>query len=200
MGLPRSRRQLLASQDEEQEWIVRCQCGDASAFQSLVERYEERAYWVAYHLVGQAEDAQDVVQEAFIRVFRSIQSFRLGKRFYTWFYQIVLHLAIDHLRRRREHEALADARTQSLAAGTPEPGEAMDRHESVARVQEVLDGLPERDRAILTLRDIEGFSAKDIAEIVRSNHATVRWWLFLARKQFRREWVRRFGKEDPCAS
>src|SRR5262249_50007825 len=162
----------------------------------LVEKYEGRAFWIAYHMLGHTDDAQDVVQDAFVRAFRALPRFRLGKPFYTWFCQIVIHLAIDTLRKRRGG-ARALAVAQSPSASNGDPSDRLLKDESAACVQELLERLPPRERAILVLRDIEGVSAKEIADIIGSNHATVRWWLFLARKQFRREWESRFGKEDP---
>src|ERR1043166_3290354 len=97
MGASPSHRPAF-SREEETQWILRCQSGDSAAFRALVERYEKRAFWVAYRMVGQVEDAEDIVQEAFVRVYRALPRFRVGRRFYTWFYQIVLHLAIDMLR------------------------------------------------------------------------------------------------------
>jgi RNA polymerase sigma-70 factor (ECF subfamily) len=149
-------------------------------------------------MVRHAEDAQDLVQEAFIRAFRAMPRFSLGKRFYTWFYQILLHLAIDFLRKRRERSDLRVEAIEALEDDEVDPMERLLRTESSERVQELLEKLPARERAILILRDIEGLSAKEIAEIIHTNHATVRWWLFLARKQFRREWENRYGEEDPC--
>ncbi len=198
MGLSRLPPAVRAPDDEAQ-CILRCQAGDAAAFKTLVDKYERRAFWIAYHMLGHVEDAQDVVQEAFIRVFRAIPRFRLGKRFYTWFYRIVLHLAIDTLRKRRETCLKSVEVAESLEAAGADPSESLLRDESAARVQELLEKLPPKERAILVLRDLEGFSAKEIADIIQSNHATVRWWLFLARKEFRRAWEARFGKEDPCA-
>jgi len=183
---------------EEAEWILRCQAGDSSAFHGLVTRYENRAFWVAYRIVGNDDDAQDIVQEAFVRVFRALPRFREGKRFYTWFYQIVLHLAIDSLRKRREQVPMSSEEVDELSDSHPEPLEQLSREEFDERVQTLLERLPARERAILVLRDIEGFSGKEISEIVDSNHATVRWWLYLARKQFRREWERLYGGENPC--
>jgi RNA polymerase sigma-70 factor (ECF subfamily) len=197
MGIPRFARSTIHP-EEESRLILRCQNGDSTAFKILVEKYEKRAFWIAYHMVGHADDAQDVVQEAFIRVYRSINRFRLGKRFYTWFYQIVLHLSIDCLRKRRDEIQLDPETASALEASRSDPAESLLRDESSERVQEVLGSLPPRERAILILRDIEDFSAKEIADIIRSNHSTVRWWLFLARKQFRAAWESRFGKEDLC--
>ncbi len=194
---PRSRPFVSLSLEEETRWILRCQSGDSTAFRFLVESFEERAFWVAFHMVGHEEDARDVVQDAFIRAYAAISQFRAGRRFFTWFYRIVLHLAVDCLRKRgertRSQEAAPDrmAREDGLA-------DSLIREEYAGRVQDLLQHLPPRVRAILVLRDIEGVSAKDIADVIRSNPATVRWWLFLARKQFRCEWERRYGKEGPC--
>ena len=186
------------SQEEEIEWIRRCQAGDSSAFRGLVTRYESRAFWVAYRIVGNEDDAEDIVQEAFVRVYRALPRFRLGKRFYTWFYQIVLHLAIDSLRKKRDQSSSNAGALEDLSDSRPEPLEELSRSEFGERVQVLLERLPARERAILVLRDIEGFSGKEISEIVNTNHATVRWWLYLARKQFRREWERLYGRENPC--
>jgi RNA polymerase sigma-70 factor, ECF subfamily len=183
----------------EVQWISSCQSGDPSAFKHLVERYERRAFWVAYHMVSHVEDAQDLVQEAFIRAFRAMPRFKLGNRFYTWFYQILMNQVIDFLRKRRERSDLQVEVAESIEDSQDDPMGQLLRTESSERVQQLLVKLPPRERAILILRDIEGFSAKEIAEIIHTNHATVRWWLFLARKQFRREWESRYGEEDPCA-
>ena len=74
--------------------------GDQDAFAALVARYQKRAFWAAFHVVGRVEDARDVVQEAFVRLHRSLQSYDPARSFYTWFYRIVMNLAIDHLRRQ----------------------------------------------------------------------------------------------------
>jgi RNA polymerase sigma-70 factor, ECF subfamily len=197
MGLPRLRQPLPPPQDEVQ-WICRCQEGDAAAFRHLVEKYQDRAFWIAYHVVGHAEDAQDIVQEAFLRAYRALPRFRAGKRFYTWFYRIVVHLGIDCLRKRRENPERTVEDAERIEAACWDPARPLLRDEAAGRVQELLGSLSDRERAILVLRDIEGFSAKEIAEVIRTNHATVRWWLFLARKSFRREWEMRYGRENPC--
>ena len=93
---------------------------------------------------------------------------------------------------------MSSEEVDELSDSHPEPLEQLSREEFDERVQTLLERLPARERAILVLRDIEGFSGKEISEIVDSNHATVRWWLYLARKQFRREWERLYGGENPC--
>src|SRR3990172_210250 len=83
------------------ELVKRCQEGDRDAFRILVERYQARATRLAYRYVGNMDDAQDVTQDAFIRVHRSIKDFRNESQFYTWFYRILVNLALDHLRRNK---------------------------------------------------------------------------------------------------
>lgn len=195
MVFPRLRRPIL-SPEEEAQWIVRCQAGDPEAFRFLVEKYQDRAYWVAYHVVGSAEDAQDIVQEAFLRAFRAIPRFTVGMRFFTWFYRIIVHLSIDCLRKRRQPPCSRSEPDEEIEASPKDPAEDLLRDESVGMVQDLLERLPPRERAVLALRDMEGFSSKEIADLVGSNPATVRWWLFLARKKFRQEWEARYGKED----
>ena len=84
----------------EQEIIARCKRGDRSAFQVLVERYERRAYGIAFGMLRSREDAMDAAQDAFVKVFRNIGSFKGDSSFYTWFYRIVKNVCIDHCRKK----------------------------------------------------------------------------------------------------
>lgn len=176
------------------EIIRACQAGDESAFATLVERYSGRAYWVAHGLLADQEEARDVVQEAFLRVYRALDRFDFDQSFYTWLYRIVVNLAIDRLRK------LSRARSVSLddvgepASGTSAevaPGRRMEASETGVEVRAVLARLPDKYRTVMVLRELNGLSCKEIAGIVRSSHATVRWRLHVARKYFKDEWERR---------
>src|SRR5215471_17714153 len=98
---PEADEEAAARRAEDHALIRRAQAGDERAFAELVERHRARAWRVARGLVGSDEDAQDLVQEAFLRVFRSLSSFDFSHGFTTWLYRIVTNLAIDHLRKRR---------------------------------------------------------------------------------------------------
>lgn len=184
--------------------VERTLAGDGQAFEGLVRRYEERAWWAAYHLLGDAEEARDVVQDGFLRAYKALARFDFGMSFYTWLYRIVVNLSIDAMRKRSRMRPVA---LEDVAGGLAEPdapsgpGERIESAETVARVREVLALLPEKYRTVMTLRELDDLSCKEIASIVRSTHATVRWRLHVARRMFKEQWDRleRLAKHDAKA-
>lgn len=173
---------------EETALLVRCKARDEAAFGTLVDRYRERAFWVAYQLVGDTHEARDLVQEAFLRVYRSIDGFELGKNFFTWLYRIVTNLSIDHLRKASNRQAVALDVLAEVQGQAPAPTAIAAAQELSGEVREVLDQLPERYRNVLMLRDLLDLTCKEIGFITGSKHATVRWQLHQARKLFREAW------------
>ncbi len=184
--------QQLADRDV----ILRCREGDDDAYAILVSRYERRAYWVAYKLVGNPEDSRDIAQEAFIRVFRSIERFDIKRNFYTWLYQIVVNLCIDHLRWASGHRTRPIDDVGDVGGQAERPWERLEQAELRGRIFQVLEDLPPKDKLVIVLRDLEGLSAKEIAEVTGSTHATVRWRLHRARQLFRVAWEARFGAPE----
>jgi RNA polymerase sigma-70 factor (ECF subfamily) len=173
--------------------VKRCQGGDEAAYQALVERYRRRAYWVAFHMVGDAEEAWDVCQEAFLRVFRAIQSFDLERNFHTWLYRIVSNLCIDLLRKRANDRAVGVEDLSEYIPGGQRPEAVLANQELSREIEDCLQTLPSRYRSVIVLRDINELSCKEIARIVGCTHATVRWRLHRARKMFRALWEKREG-------
>ena len=179
---------------EDAELVERARAGEDAAFRALVERYQERVFWVARGMVGNDEDARDVAQEAFVRVYRSLERFDVRMRFFTWLYQIVTNLSIDHLRRSSKRRGV------SLDVVGDVPGELAADYAGLAgselreRVQRVLDELPPKYKAVMVLSDLEGIGAREIAEMTGTTHATVRWRHHRARKLFREAWERIYGK------
>lgn len=179
---------------EDGELVERARGGDQGAFRALVERYQERVFWVARGMVQNDEDARDVAQEAFVRVYRSLERFDTRMRFFTWLYQIVVNLGIDHLRRSSKRRGV------SLDAVGEVPGELTEEYAGIAggelkeRVQRVLEELPPKYKAVMVLSDLEGIGAREIAEMTGTTHATVRWRHHRARKLFREAWERIFGR------
>jgi RNA polymerase sigma-70 factor (ECF subfamily) len=169
--------------------IQKAQTGDEAAFRELVERYQRRTYWIAHNMVGNYEAAQDISQDAFVRVFRNLQRFDTKKNFYTWLYQIVVNLCIDHLR-KESHKRAADLDEVGGVQDEEhkQPLQATERTEVRGRVQKTLNRLPPKYKAVLTLRDIQGFSCEEISQIVGCTNATVRWRLHRARNLFRAIW------------
>jgi RNA polymerase sigma-70 factor (ECF subfamily) len=192
-----SRVSMSQGDDPDVALLRRCQAGDESAYVELLARYQERAYWIAYNMIHDAEEARDLAQEAFVRVFRSVQAYDPRRKFYTWLYRIVLNLAIDHLRKRSTVPAttVESAVLSARFEGGALPERSLEERELGSRIESVLAQLPSKYRAVILLRDIDGLSCKEIARIVGSTHATVRWRLHKARQLFREQWEKRFARE-----
>src|SRR5262245_20546970 len=124
--------------------IQRCQSGDERAFRELMEKYQRRTYWIAHNMLNSYEQAQDISQEPFIRVFRNLIRFDTKKNFYTWLYQIVVNLCIDHLRKVSHGRAVDLDEVGGIEDDDEKksPVGATDRTERRERVQKTLDRLP----------------------------------------------------------
>jgi RNA polymerase sigma-70 factor (ECF subfamily) len=186
-----------AAESAEEHVLIRCaQEGDERAFEQLVRRYEGRAWRVVRNMVPCDEDARDLVQEGFLRVFRNLERFDFQYAFSTWLYRILTNLAIDHLRRRRPVQSTSavdeeDADRELVDDGAPAPGAAMESEETVAEVRACLATLAPHFQSVLVLRELEGLPCNEIAEIVGATHVTVRWRLHRGRKLFQEAWERR---------
>lgn len=192
-GLPVAVAELAgAGEISDAELVRRTMAGQDDAFAALVARYQKRAFWIAYHVLGRVEDARDVAQEAFVRLFRSLDRYDWGRSFYTWFYRIVMNLAIDSLRKRRSARGSS---LEELGSALPDAREldghaALEGREQGELVWRVLERLDAKFRAVLVLRDIHGLSCREIAPILRVTHATARWRLHRGRLHFRDLWER----------
>lgn len=160
--------------------------GDIRAFEALVERYKERAYMVALGFVGSHEDALDLSQDAFVRAFRAMGTFRQGAPFYPWFYAILRNACFNHLRKLRTRaETSLDAAQESgfdVADGAPGPGEDAERAELRRIVALELRHLDPAHREILVLRHFEDLSYREIADVLGCPIGTVMSRLYAARK------------------
>jgi RNA polymerase sigma-70 factor (ECF subfamily) len=176
---------------EEALMIQRYLGGDEHGLDDLVERYKEPAFWVSRYVVNDDEVANDVVQEAFVRVLQRHDRYDPTRPFKAWFLQIVRNLSIDHIRRRRvqvNSEVLEYVPTKA-------DFEAMERQELRQRIHEILDTLPDKYRELIRLRDVEGLGSDEIAQIINVDYGTTRWRIHQARKLFRQAWIARFGEE-----
>lgn len=152
------------------------------AFQALLSRYRRPAVTLAYQMLGNREDAEDVAQEAFVRVFQAIPRFRGQASFSTWLYRIVTNLCLGSRRRRR-------ATVQLDAVREPRASDSPSRQVTEALLtRQVLAAMAPELRAILLLRDQEGLSYSEIAEALRLPLGTVRSRLSKARMAFRKIW------------
>jgi RNA polymerase sigma-70 factor (ECF subfamily) len=190
--------------------IRRAQRGEEAAFAGLVRRHEERAWRVARNMVPSEEDARDLVQDAFLRVFKSLERFDFQHEFSTWLFRIVTNLAIDQLRKRRPTVSTAAAGADEEPEGEMDladaqaaaPSDRLEAQETAQRVRVCLASLAPHFQSVLLLREIEGMGCPEIAEIVGATHVTVRWRLHRGRKLFQEEWERRerlAERGDPTA-
>jgi RNA polymerase sigma-70 factor (ECF subfamily) len=190
-GLSTPVGRLAASEIADPELVRAALRNDPDAFSALVARYQKRAFWIGFHVLGQVEDARDVAQESFARLYRSLDRYDFTRSFYTWFYRIVLNLAIDHLRKQKSARV---ASLEDFGGGIGEPddgeGSAAERAENNGLVWRVLDKLDTKFRAVLVLRDIHGLSCREIAAMLKVTHATVRWRLHRGRLMFKEHWER----------
>jgi RNA polymerase sigma-70 factor (ECF subfamily) len=187
-----------AEAEEDRALIESAQRGDRTAFRRLVERHQRRAFAIALGMVRDENDARDLVQEAFLRVYRGLDRFQGGSSFFTWFYRIVTNLAIDFMRRpgRKETEH-DDRRTQLDAADEAdfpfvaridgaEPLDAIHRQELAARLRAALDALPPYHRGVIMMREVEGMSYEEMAEAMSVSKGTIMSRLFHARQKLQR--------------
>jgi RNA polymerase sigma-70 factor (ECF subfamily) len=169
---------------------------DEAAFDQLVARYQGRAYRLAWSLLRDAEDARDVSQEAFLRVYRTAGSFRGDARFSTWFYRILVNLCLDHRRRGRWWRRLLvhddgrgdpeQAVLERQPAPPADPGDVVGRERMTARLWEAVDRLSPRQRAVVLLHVQEELPTSHIAAVLECSEATVRVHLHRAVGALRR--------------
>jgi len=181
---------------EEIALLRRAQAGDQDAFGEIVNRHWKRAFWTAYDVLYDHDRAQDVAQEAFVKVHRALQSYDLGRDFSSWLYRIVLNLAIDHKRRMERDRTILTDKVEDLVDARRAVAEDEEKAATIERVEQVLQELPEEYRIPLTMKDIDGLSVEEVARILDLSYSTVRWRLHRARSLFRERWTRLLRREE----
>jgi RNA polymerase sigma-70 factor, ECF subfamily len=180
---------------DEAALVERCRAGDVSAFEPLVEKYRQRVWRLAYNILRDREEAWDVAQEAFIRAYQALPSFRGQSAFYTWLYRIVMNVAADRGRARgaqgrafgteRVPEEEWERVLPDQNRGDEAPDQAAIRTEERRKITQALDTLSEDHRKIIMLSDLEGLSYREIAETLEIPMGTVMSRLHNARKRLR---------------
>ncbi len=183
----------MSTLDADRPLVIAAQGGDTAAFAELVKRHSRACFRLAAKTLGNAEDAEDVVQETFTRVYQSLPRFRGDASFLTWALRITHHLAHDHLRGRRRRSAAIEPAVEA-------PQEAPDRaagpaRESAARddaaaLRIALDLLPVRQKTALFLKVWEGLPYTEIARVLGTTVGAARVYLSLARRELRRRLAR----------
>lgn len=173
-------------------WVALAQGGDEAAFGELVKQYQGRVYGLAYGLVRNTADAEELAQQTWVRAWQKLGTFKREAQFFTWVYRIASNLCLDHLRRRhrRQEEPLdevaePEARPE-LPAGpsaAPAPDEAVQQRETREQFERALEALKPEHRLALRLREIDGLSYEEIARTTGCRVGTVMSRLFYARKK-----------------
>ncbi|HEX7120660.1 MAG TPA: sigma-70 family RNA polymerase sigma factor [Longimicrobiales bacterium] len=164
--------------------VERVRRGDVEAYGELVRRHMRRAFSIAYRILEHREDAEDVVQDAFLRALERFDTLERGRPFGPWLYRIVVNRALNVRRGRsiRRTEPIPEHASSDAAA----PDGAAERAELLRRLAEAAEALPERQRTIVQLSELEGFTSAEVAEILGVSDGTVRWHLHRARRTLRR--------------
>ena len=179
------------TREQELAVIQRVQRGDVNAFESLVTAYEKNVYNLALRMTGSPEDAEDMAQEAFIKAYNSLPSFRGDSKFSVWLYRIVSNVCLDFLRKKNRRITVSlsaeDDDGEDVQLDLPDmsqsPEELLEKKLTRESVQRGLASLPPDARQILLLREIQGLSYEEIGETLGLEPGTVKSRIFRARKK-----------------
>ena len=179
------------TREQEAAVIRRVLAGEVNAFEDLVSAYEKNVYNLALRMTGNAQDAEDMAQESFIKAYNSLESFRGDSKFSVWLYRIVSNVCLDYLRRQGRRGALSlsqeDEDGQEVQLDLPDesqsPEQLLERKLTREAVQRGLQALPEDQREILLLREIQGLSYEEIGLALQLEAGTVKSRIFRARKR-----------------
>ncbi len=200
-GASNSKETRAKEAEEDRALIARAQAGDTVAFRSLVERHQRRAFSIALSLVRDENDARELVQDAFLRVYKNLGNFQGQSSFFTWLYRIITNLSIDLIRKPgRQVAQLDDSRHDqeetreidfpfvSRIDGS-DPSDVVRRGEIAARLQQALDALPDYHRGVIVMREVEGLSYEEMAQAMGVSKGTIMSRLFHARQKLQRALV-----------
>jgi RNA polymerase sigma-70 factor, ECF subfamily len=190
-------------QTEELALVEAARNGDVGAFEQLIKRYDRNVFRIAQHITQNREDAEDVVQDAFIKAYRNLAQFQGNSKFYTWLVRIAVNEALMKLRRRKTAKTVSldeDVTTdegsmpREVADWSPNPEQLYDQSELGEILQKTIQALPESFRTVFVLRDIEGMSTEETAEMLNLSVPAVKSRLLRARLQLRERLNRYFKK------
>ena len=174
---------------DEEKLIARAMRGDAAAFNELMAAHEKRMYAVALRMCANTEDAQDCLQEAMLRIYRGMDSFKGQASFATWIYRITMNTCLDELRRRKNRPNTSLDSLLDLGWSPPDPAASPEKQalqgELRAELARCMKELPEDMRAAVVLRDVEGYAYEEIAGILNINVGTVKSRISRAREKLR---------------
>jgi RNA polymerase sigma-70 factor (ECF subfamily) len=171
-------------QVDDEELVRRIKSGDETAFGELVNKYKKRAYYTAYEITGSHHEAEDLAQEAFVKVYHGIRKFKEEANFYTWFYRIVVNLCLDHKRRVRFFERFAFVPVQKdsgqeitdivIQDEEDTAEEKFEKRETGKRIDQALRKLPLMQRTIFIMKNSQDLKILEIAKVLKCAEGTVK--------------------------
>ncbi len=181
---------------EDHTLVARAQAGDVAAYDQLVQRHQAKIYGLIYNMTSNQQDAEDLVQEVFLKGFKVLKHFKGKSSFYSWIYRIAINRTINFIKKRRNRSALSLNDMDSTVENDPAYVELSARESplrdvSLAELQEKLNNalrtLSEKHRAVVVLHDIQGIPHDEIGKMMNCSPGTVRSRLFYARQQLQNE-------------
>lgn len=185
--------------------VERARAGDVHAFETLVKQYDRQVFRIAQHITQNREDAQDVVQDAFLKAYEKLDQFQGNSKFYTWLVRIAVNEALMRLRKRRTGKMVSideDVQTEEgsvprdLAEWRPNPEQEYNQAELAEILRKTINGLPPGFRVVFVLRDVEGLSTEETANALGLSVPAVKSRLLRARLQLRERLSRYFRKKN----
>ena len=182
--------------NDESVLVAEAKAGNYAAFEELVNRYEKKIYRLGLNVTGNPEDAEDMLQETFLKAFEHLQDFREDSRFYTWIVRIAINKGLMKLRKRRSSKEVQMEDTSNddgeviprdFADWRPNPEEELERTELEEILQNAARSLPMTFRTVFFLRDVEGLSTEETAEMLNLSEGAVKARMFRARLRLREE-------------
>lgn len=200
--------QIEAPIDDEQELITKARQGDTASFSLLLRRYEGKIFRLAMNITQNREDAEDVLQESFLKAYEHLDQFLGNSKFYTWIVRIAVNQALMKLRKRRSDRAVSldeqidtgeDTVVREIAAWDPDPEERYSQEELHEILNNVINELAPIYRTVFTLRDVDGLSTEETAEALDLSVPAVKSRLLRARLQLRDKLTRFFKRKGDDA-
>lgn len=179
---------------QETELIIRAQNGNASAFEELIYNYDKKVLALAMKYVKNEDDAKDIYQDVFIRVYKGLKKFQFNSEFSTWLYRIVVNVCLTHKTRSGRREFISihtDSEDESINTGLeledsqPVPERVVTSNEISEHINKALETLSPRQKMIFILKHYEGYKLKEIAEMLRCGEGTIKKYLFDAVRKMR---------------
>jgi RNA polymerase sigma-70 factor (ECF subfamily) len=204
--MPTIQKKAVEGVTDEMALVHAAKAGDLEAFSQLVNRYDRNIFRIAQHITHNEEDAQDVVQDAFLKAYQNLEQFQENSKFYTWLVRIAVNEALMKLRKRRTDRTVSldeDVETEEgsmpreVADWSPNPEQLYGQSELGDILKKTIQGLPPGFRTVFVLRDVEGLSTEETAEMLNLSVPAVKSRLLRARLQLRERLARYFkSKRD----